>query len=250
MSLCAGLEVWIPRNADDISAAQIEVLFHPPQLDESVLWPDRIDDGDRPGNKPVVVVLLEPIEREARGACSVEARCHHDDQLVRKVQYPARRRIEDARSCVEQNEVVVMFEQLGDATIVVLLKGPGDSRVVVGRDHLQASRSLRGERPDVRVAIDLVGLPEKIRHGRCCLSSHPIAERASIGIPVESYDAISPVGSEGVTETQSRCRLAYSALSRDHCNAPTAAHRTLDSGNKLAFLELSATGSNVDQAAT
>jgi hypothetical protein len=63
---------------------------------------------------------------------------------------------------VHADEVVVNLEQIHDALVVRFEQRVRDPRVVVGGDHLEAGGRLRRERPDVRVARDVLALGEQM----------------------------------------------------------------------------------------
>ena len=153
----------------------------------------RVEDGDRAADEVLVAVLLEPVERRARGARAVEARRAHDDDLVGRVENPARRRFEDAGPGVEADEVVVALEQSDRPLELGFADRLRDARVVVRRDDLEPSRRLRRVAADVCVPLDPVGVGEKRRQVRGRLAADPVPERARVRVPVDGDDPVAAV---------------------------------------------------------
>src|SRR4051812_45804231 len=101
----------VPRDAHAGPTPACKVSLDAVQVDEALGRSNRVENGDRTSDKVLVTVFLEPIERRARGARAIQARCAHHDDLVGRVENPARGRFENARAGVETDEVVVVFEK-------------------------------------------------------------------------------------------------------------------------------------------
>src|SRR5262249_27228538 len=163
-----------------------------------------------------------PVERRACRACAVEARYADDDDLIRGIENPSRRRLEDARSRVEADEVVVTLEQPDYPVEIRLADRLRDPRVVVGRDDLEPARRLRRVPTDVGVTFDLPGVCEQRRQVGGGLTANPVRERSGIGVAVDRDHAIASMDGERVPDEEARARLADASLTRDERDLATA----------------------------
>ena len=100
--------------------------------------------------------------------------------------------------------------------VLLLAQALADPRVVVGGDHFQAGRRLRGVAANVGIAVELTAVDEHAGDGLGRLSPHSVSEAAGVRIGVEGDDAIATVGGERVAEHQRGGGLAGSALAAEH----------------------------------
>ena len=102
----------------------------------------------------------------------------------------------------------------------MLAQALADPRVVVGGDHLQPGRRLRGVAADVAVAV------ERRSGRRACwstvsdvLTADAVGEAAGVGVGVEGDHPIAAVGGERVAEHQRGGGLAGPTLAAEHHDA-------------------------------
>src|SRR5262245_52901978 len=103
--------MWIPGDADTGAASPREVLFDAVDVDGGGCAPDRVEYRHGLLDEAPVAIGVEPVERGARGASSVEARSADDDDLIGRVEDAPCGRFEDTGAGVEADEVVVPLEE-------------------------------------------------------------------------------------------------------------------------------------------
>ena len=129
---------------------------------------------------------------------------------------------------VGEDDRVLLAQHVDRPPVVLVVERGRDGGVHVVGDDLQTGGGLRGEPPDVHVAVEVRDRLDQVTDGRAGLPAHAAAERAGVRVGVDREDLVLPLGGEGGAQRGGGRGLADAALEADHRDPVAGQHRGAD----------------------